>query len=56
MDQLGNLSVVNNEEDITVVFVEWKKAGHLIPSFGFSPIMFDAFFSKSCLASKFSIL
>jgi hypothetical protein len=25
MDQLGNLSVVNNEEDITVVFVEWKQ-------------------------------
>ena len=24
MDQLGNLSVINNEEDITVVFVEWK--------------------------------
>jgi hypothetical protein len=25
MDQLGNLSVVNNDEDITVVFVEWKQ-------------------------------
>ena len=25
MDQLGNLSVINNVEDITVVFVEWKQ-------------------------------
>jgi hypothetical protein len=32
MDQLGNLSVVNNEEDITVVFVEWKQ--------GIIPILF----------------
>jgi hypothetical protein len=31
MDQLGNLSVVNNEEDITVVFVERKQG--TIPMF-----------------------
>jgi hypothetical protein len=31
MDQLGNLSVINNEEDITVVFVEWKQG--TIPMF-----------------------
>jgi hypothetical protein len=47
MDQLGNLSVVNNEEDITVVFVE------MLYRFGFASSMISIDLASNSSSSTF---